>query len=209
MTTISHAAVSQRSYRNQPTDHTSYYPDLAGTTAAIATHHFLSAQAAADIIRAGGNAVDAMVAAVLVEGVVNPQMHTIGGECPILIKMANQARVISINGNMAAPGLATPAAFRERGLADVPDEGILAAGVPAAFGALLTALLHFGKLSFSEVATHATGLARDGFAASSGLIHQERHGLCDLAGKFRQEWPGSAALYLPPGNGIPKVGDRI
>jgi gamma-glutamyltranspeptidase/glutathione hydrolase len=56
-----------------------------------------------------------------------------------------------VNGNMAAPAKATPEAFRARGLADVPSIGILAAGAPAAFGALVTALERWGTMPLKEV----------------------------------------------------------
>src|SRR5207244_7433576 len=119
-----------------------------------------------DVLKAGGNAIDAAVASAFVEGVVNPQMHTIGGECPMLIRQAGSARVVAVNGNMAAPQRATPAEYRRRGLADVPDEGVLAAGVPAAFGALLLALSRFGTLGFSDVVGPARRLASTGFPVS-------------------------------------------
>jgi gamma-glutamyltranspeptidase / glutathione hydrolase len=51
-------------------------------------------------------------------------MHTLGGECPILLRLAGDSRVIAVNGNMAAPRAATPEAFLARGLADVPDSGM-------------------------------------------------------------------------------------
>ena len=59
--------------------------------------------------------IDAAVAMTLVEGLVNPQMNTLGGECPILVRLAGESRVIALNGNMAAPMAATPEAFRARG----------------------------------------------------------------------------------------------
>ncbi|MDH5753547.1 MAG: gamma-glutamyltransferase family protein, partial [Deltaproteobacteria bacterium] len=154
------------------------------------------------------NAVDGAVAAVLVEGVVNPNMHTIGGECPALIHMAGSGKVIAINGNMAAPKKATPQAFFDRGLDDVPAEGILAAGAPAAFGAVITALREFGRLPFSEVVAPAIELARGGFPAHKGLILQPRFGLEVLAEKFRSQWPGSAAVYLKDGK-VPRIGEVI
>src|SRR5687767_15871319 len=125
--------MSDRAYRIAPTEATTFYPRLIGTHGAVAANSYLSVDAGVDILKAGGNAFDAAVAATLVEGLVNPQMHTIGGECPILLRVAGESRVISINGNTAAPGAATPEAFRRRGLSDVPAEGILAAGAPAAF----------------------------------------------------------------------------
>ena len=146
--------MSTRAFRSAATDRGTYYPRLLGTRGAVATQHYLATNAGADILKAGGNAVDAAVAAVLVEGLVNPQMHTFGGECPILVRMAESGRVAAINGNTAAPQAATPIAFQQRGLLNVPDEGVLAAGVPAAPGALICALAHYGLAAM--VAARAT-----------------------------------------------------
>ena len=128
---------------------------------------------------------------------MNPQMHTIGGECPILVRLAGEQRVIAVNGNMAAPGKATPEAYRARGLADIPDSGILAAGVPAAFGALLTVLERWGTMSLREVIAPAIELAKNGFPVSEGLRNQHKYGIAPMQERFRKEWPGSAKLYLP------------
>ena len=96
-----------RAFRAKPTDKTTFYPRLFGRRGAIACEHYSAALAGIEILRQGGNAVDAACAAALVEGVVNPQMHTIGGELPILISAPGSADVVCINGNMAAPGRAT------------------------------------------------------------------------------------------------------
>jgi gamma-glutamyltranspeptidase/glutathione hydrolase len=177
-----------------------------GTRGAVAANSYLSVNAGVDIIKAGGNAIDAACAATLVEGLVNPQMNTVGGECPMLIRMAGSDRVVAINGNMAAPMAATPAAFRARGLDDVPADGILSAGVPATLGAVVTALARFGTLSFAEIAAPVRALASDGFAVSAALANQENYGLRDLAPKF-ERWTGSQKLYTPGGK-VPSVGDR-
>jgi len=97
-----------RAFRQQTTESNTHYPRLLGTHGAVTSEHYLATQAGADLLKAGGNAVDAAVGAVLVEGVVNPQMHTLGGECPMLICMAKTGRVVSVNGNTAAPESATP-----------------------------------------------------------------------------------------------------
>ncbi len=166
--------MSSRAYRNAPTDSTTFYPRLIGTHGAVAGNSYLSVDAAVDVLKAGGNAIDAAVAACFVEGLVNPQMHTLGGECPMLLHVAGSKsggdRVVSINGNMAAPARATPEEFRRRGLEHVPDEDILAAGVPAAFGALVTALERFGTMPLREVIAPAKALAstrRDTACATS------------------------------------------
>ena len=72
--------MSSRAYRNAPTDSTTFYPRLIGTHGAVTGNSYLSVNAGVDVLKAGGNAIDAAVAACFVEGLVNPQMHTIGGE---------------------------------------------------------------------------------------------------------------------------------
>ena len=197
--------MSRRAYRILPTEARSFHPRLMGTRGAVASNSNLSASAGADALKAGGNAIDAAVAASFVEGVVNPQMHTIGGECPILVRLAGESRVIAVNGNMAAPAQATPQAFRARGLADIPDAGILAAGVPAAFGALVTALQRWGTMPLREVIAPALELAKNGFPVSEGLRNQHKYGIAPMRQRFEAEWPGSAELYLP----VPEVGARL
>lgn len=199
--------MSHRGFRDRSTEHATFYPRLVGTKAAIASNSYLAVNAGMDVLKAGGNAIDAAVAAAFVEGVVNPQMHTIGGECPMLIRQAGSDRVFAVNGNMAAPERATPAEYRRRGLAAVPDEGVLAAGVPAAFGALLTALARFGTMSFADVVAPAQRLAAEGFAVSAGLRNQCKFGLAELAPRFAA-WPASKRLYLPTGS-VPEVASLL
>jgi gamma-glutamyltranspeptidase/glutathione hydrolase len=190
--------MKHRGFRDQPTDRTTFYPRLIGTQGAVAGNSYLAVNAGADLLKAGGNAIDAAIGMALAEGVVNPQMHTLGGECPMLIRLAGSDRVVSVNGNMAAPRRATPEEYARRGLRDVPDEGVMAAGVPAAFGAFLTALSRFGRMSFGDVVGPAKRLASSGFAASTGLCHQYKFGLSDLASRF-ERWPSSQRLYTPGG----------
>jgi gamma-glutamyltranspeptidase/glutathione hydrolase len=192
---------------------------VMGREAMVATEHYLSASAGARIFARGGNAIDAAVAATLVEGIVNPHMHTIGGEAPMLIYAANARRVVAINGNMTAPARATIDHYRSLGLKLIPGEGLLAAGVPAAFDALAAALAKFGTMTLASVAEPALALCQDGMPMHAGL---SGHGETpkDLSGligrssirvserKFREKWPTSAALYMPNGE-VPHPGDII
>ena len=185
-----------RAFRQNNTSQNTYYPKLLGTHCAVATEHYLATKAGADLLGIGGNAVDAAVGATFVESLVNPQMFTLGGECPMLICMAKTQQVIAVNGNTAAPGQATPEAYLQRGLNEVPDEGILAGGVPAVIGALLTALSRFGKLSFSEVIEPALDYAKNGFPVHAGLYGQELYGIRDLEDKFHKHWPGLSLIHI-------------
>ena len=95
---------STRTYRAKRTDQVTFYPRIFGSRGAVAAEHYSATLAGIEILRMGGNAVDAACAATLVEGVVNQQMHSIGGELPILISAPGTADVVCINGNMMAPG---------------------------------------------------------------------------------------------------------
>jgi gamma-glutamyltranspeptidase/glutathione hydrolase len=188
-----------------------------GREAMVSTEHYLSAAAGARIFDRGGNAIDAAVAAALVEGVVNPHMHTIGGEAPMLVRLGSNQRVVSINGNTMAPARATIAHYRALGLDLVPGEGLLAAGVPAAFGAFACALENFGTKSLAEVAGPALALCEDGFPMHPGLCGDDDSidvpglGLGSIranAELYRTRWPSTARLYMPGGE-LPRSGDLI
>ena len=188
-----------------------------GREAMISTEHYLSAAAGARIFDRGGNAIDAAVAAALVEGVVNPHMHTIGGEAPMLVRLGSNQRVLAINGNTMAPARATIAHYRALGLDLVPGEGLLAAGVPAAFGAFACALENFGTKSLAEVAGPALALCEDGFPMHPGLCGDDDSidvpglGLSSIranAELYRTRWPSTARVYMPGGE-LPRSGDLI
>jgi gamma-glutamyltranspeptidase / glutathione hydrolase len=198
---------------------TTIYPQIMGREAMVSTEHYLSASAGARMFARGGNAIDAAVAATFVEGVVNPHMHTIGGEAPMLIYVANEARVVAVNGNMVAPATATIAHYRNLGIELVPGEGLLAAGVPAAFDALATVLKFFGTLTLADVVEPALKLCEDGMPMHAGLsghgeTPEDLSGLIGRASlrsnqrKFREQWPTTAAIYLPNGE-LPLPGDII
>jgi len=192
-------STSERSFRVTSTENTNFYPRVFGKRGVVASHHYFSADAGIDVMKAGGNAIDAAIAATLVEGLLNPNMHTIGGECPILIAPAGSDQVICINGNMMAPAKATPGAFRARGFDAIPADGILAAGVPGAFGALIVAAQRFGRMSFTDLSFRVRDLAANGYPIHAGLLRQHKFGLADNREKFLTQWPGSAALYLRDG----------
>jgi gamma-glutamyltranspeptidase / glutathione hydrolase len=137
----------------------------------------------------------------------------------MLIYAADARRVVAINGNMTAPARATIARYRSLNLKLVPAEGLLAAGVPAAFDALATALREFGTMSLADVVEPALALCEDGMPMHAGLsghgeTPKDLSGLIGTASikhnqkKFREKWPTSAKLYMPNGE-VPMPGDII
>jgi gamma-glutamyltranspeptidase/glutathione hydrolase len=189
-------------------------PTLMGTRGMVATEHYLSAEAGLRILHGGGNAFDAAIAATLAEGVLNPHMHTFGGELAALGYVAAQRTVFAVNGDTVAPRAATIEWFKAHSLDLIPWDGVLAAGPPAAPHALLTTLSRFGTRSFAEVVAPALELAEEGFPLHPGLRGPApAHPLGDfsLAGcaeRFQTSWPSSAAIYFPQGR-LPDVGERI
>ena len=179
---------------------------ILGARGAIASEHYLSAQAGLDFLKAGGNAFDAAAAAALVEAVVNPHMFTLGGECPMLLYVAAEDRAVAVNGNTMAPARATLKAYRDRGLDLIPPAGVLAAGVPAAVSALLEVLKRYGSVPLEDILEPAQALAREGFPLHEGLVHQPGFGLEDNCRRFAREWPGSASIYLREDSPGPRVG---
>jgi gamma-glutamyltranspeptidase / glutathione hydrolase len=191
-----------------------YRPTLMGTRGMIATEHYLSAEAGMRMLHAGGNAFDAAVAATLAEGVLNPHMHTFGGEISALVYYAREKQVFSINGDTVAPKAANIDWFRRNEMNLIPFNGVLAAGPCAAPDAFLSVLGRFGTLSFTEVVQPALELAEGGFP-----LHRALRGpapaymLTDFsiagnADNFRKKWPSSAKVYLPGGR-LPDVGEVL
>lgn len=189
-------------------------PTLLCARGMVVAEHYLAAEAGLRMLHVGGNAFDAAVAATLVEGVVDPHMHTFGGELSALLYTAHDRRVLAVNGNTRAPRAATIEWFRGHDHALIPMAGVLAAGPPAAPHALLTTLARAATLSFAAVVAPALELAEDGFPvhpALSGPAPATALGDFSLTGSadlFRSTWPTSAALYLP-GGAVPCAGTLL
>jgi gamma-glutamyltranspeptidase/glutathione hydrolase len=179
---------------------TAYRPTIAVTRHAISAGHYLATTAGFDILQAGGNAVDAGVAAGIALGVLQSDLVNVAGVAPIMIYLAEPREVVTIAGLGTWPKALDPDFFMREHDGKIPV-GVLRTVVPAAPDAWITALKRYGTMSFGDVATTATRLARDGFPmyplmAASLEKHAERHG----------QWPSSAAVYLPGGR-PPKTGD--
>ncbi|HWB47508.1 MAG TPA: gamma-glutamyltransferase family protein [Stellaceae bacterium] len=179
---------------------TAHRPTIAVTRHAIAAGHYLATTAGFDILQAGGNAVDAGVAAGIALGVLQSDLVNCAGVAPIMIYLAERQEVVTIAGLGTWPRALDPNLFMREHGGKIPL-GVLRTVVPAAPDAWITALKRYGTMSFGEVAAGAIRLARDGFPmyplmADSLKRHAERHA----------QWPSSAAVYLPGGR-PPETGE--
>lgn len=177
-------------------------PVIRGTRGVIATGHYLATEAGVHILRSGGNAIDAGVAAGFCLHILEPHQNGVGGEAPILIYSADRGKPFSINGHGTAPRRATIAWFREQGIDLIPGNGFLPATVPAAFDSWITALREFGTMSLAEVLAPALDLAENGFSMYSGL----REILLAKQEAFLSDWPTSAEVFVAGGR-VPEIGE--
>ena len=195
-----------RSFRTDDNSSNSFIPSYSGTNGAVATHANLSSMTADSILNDDkGNAFDAAAGAMLVEGLVNPQMFGMGGEGVMILKPKDQNPLV-LNGNTLSPGKFDFLNLVTRGYTEVPDQGFLSAGVPAAFSSIFRMLQRYGSLDFKTISQYAKVYAKEGFPIHTGIINQNKFGLNSLKDKFRKEWKNSAKLYLKNNKDIPKVG---
>jgi len=164
-----------------------------GTRWAVAAGHPLAAEAGARVLAAGGNAIDAGVAAGMTLGVVHPDMVSAAGVAPILVHLARTGETVQVSGVGPYPRVSSREYFMTRHDGQIPP-GLARTVVPAAPDAWCTALERWGTMSFADVAAAATEHATRGFPVSAFSAYQ----MGTHAEKYKR-WPSSAALYLRDG----------
>ena len=142
-----------------------------GNRAAVATEHILASEAALSVLRDGGNAVDAAVAASLTIAVVNPSSAGLGGGGFMLVFVAAEGRVHALDYRETAPRRASRDMYTPGGAyhAQTSLYGGKAVAVPGEVAGLEAALERFGSRSFEKVAAPAIALARRGFVVEEHL----------------------------------------
>ena len=166
-----------------------------------ATSHPLATATAIDILKSGGNAVDAAVAASAVLTVVEPHMTGIGGDCFVILAEPDGS-VHGLNGSGRAPAAATAAAYRARGLTEIPEFGPLSITVPAAIKAWETLLSRFGTRELGSLFADAIRYAEDGYPVHARVAWDWARQVEALAAD-----EGGARHYLVGGRS-PAVGSR-
>jgi gamma-glutamyltranspeptidase/glutathione hydrolase len=160
-----------------------------GTRGIVASGHALATDAALDVLRAGGNAVDAAVCAALVLCVVCPYACTLGGDMFAVVYEPATMGVAGVNATGRSPR-ATPSDVS----ADDLRLGILSATIPGVVRGLADLLDRFGSRTFGALLQPAIALAADGFAVHPTLAANTRERAEMLA-----KDPGARALFLPGG----------
>ena len=136
--------------------------NVLSNNAMVATSQPLSSQEAINILKLGGNAVDAAIAASAVLSVVEPGSTGIGGDCFSIIKMNNQ-KAISINGSGIAPKKANLDYFKSNKIKSIGLLSPHSVTIPGAVDAWYQMHKKFGKLEFEKLFKTAIYYAREGF----------------------------------------------
>jgi gamma-glutamyltranspeptidase / glutathione hydrolase len=182
-------------------------PTAVGIGGAIATVDLLASEAGMDILRAGGNAVDAAVAAAAVLGVTEPFSCGIGGGGFMVVYRASDGSLTTIDHRETAPSAMRPDSFWEGGaplsFTQARWSG-LSAGVPGTVRGWNEALSRFGSMSLDDVLEPAVGVARQGFQVDQ-VFHDQVAAVVD----FFDDISSTEEVFLDPDGTAPGVGSTF
>ena len=180
----------------------SFRPTMLGTRYMCSSGHYLAAKAGFEILEAGGNAIDAGVAAAIALAVVQSDIVNVGGVAPMIIYLAEEDRVVTISGLGTWPKKTDIKMFIGANGGAIPH-GLLRSVVPAAPGAWMAALGKYGTMCFADTARAAIRYAREGFAMHATLAESIQKTQAQL-----RRWPANAAIYLPD-DAVPEIGENF
>jgi gamma-glutamyltranspeptidase / glutathione hydrolase len=141
-------------------------PVVMGQNGMVSSGHQLASQAGVNVLREGGNAVDAALAAAFVMAVVKPEASGPGGDLFALVFMKKTGKVEAINSSGPAPAKASIEYFHDRGLKSIPQFGPLSIAVPGAVDGWLELHRKYGTKDLARLMADAIRIARDGFPIS-------------------------------------------
>lgn len=175
---------------------------VLGTNGMIATSQPLASAAGLKVLQDGGNAIDAAITAAAVLAVVEPTMNGVGGDLFALVYTAADGKLHALNSSGRSAYTATPEAFSQRGLKEIPRTGVLSVSVPGVVDGWSELLSKYGTIQLSQALKPAIGYARNGYAVSEIIA-------TDWATVTRilQRDPDAAATFLP--NGRPPVPGQL
>jgi gamma-glutamyltranspeptidase/glutathione hydrolase len=178
-------------------------PLVMGRNAGVSAGHPLTTSAAMEILQQGGNAFDAGVAALLVGGVVEQDLYSIGGEALILVYPQAEGKVTSVTGQGWAPAAANVDDWLAAGKT-LQGAGLDASVVPGALHGALTVLERWGTMTFEQVSKRAIEYAEEGFplrGRTAFAIQREA--------EFIRQWPHNYLYWLKPDGSFYMPGETI
>ncbi|HEY1420446.1 MAG TPA: gamma-glutamyltransferase [Candidatus Dormibacteraeota bacterium] len=168
------------------------------THGVIATPHRLASEAGAQVLRDGGNAIDAAIAADAVLCVVYPSMTSVAGDLMAIVWPAGEGAPVGLVGAGRSGELATIEAVRSRGYSEMPVRGVLTVTVPGTVEAWGRLLERFGTFGLGAVLEPAAAIASGGYVITPALSQF----LKNAASSFLSREPAAHALYPPMDAGM-------
>lgn len=166
-----------------------------------ATSQPLATQVAIDILKQGGSAVDAAIAANAAQGLMEPMACGVGGDLFALVWDAESGALHGLNASGRSPRGLTLEHFRRQQLERIPGRGPLPVSVPGAVDGWWELHTRFGRLPMGQLLAPAIRYAREGFPVSEVIAWQWER---DAA--VRADYPGFAATFMPGGR-APRKGE--
>ena len=154
----------------------------------------LATQAALDILKAGGNAIDAAIAANAVLGLVEPTGNGIGGDLFAIVWDAKTQKLYGLNASGRSPYDLNLQYFIDRGIKKVPSHGPLSVSVPGCVDGWFELNKKFGKLPMSEILKPAINYAREGFPLTEVIAYYWKSN-----SKLLENYTGFKEIYMPGG----------
>jgi gamma-glutamyltranspeptidase / glutathione hydrolase len=159
-----------------------------------ATSQPLATQVALDILKKGGNAIDAAIAANAVLGVVEPTGSGIGGDLFAIIWSADKKKLFGLNASGRSPRSLKLEYFRENNLDKIPSYGPLPVSVPGCVDGWFEMHDMFGRLAMKDILQPAINYARDGFPVTEVIAYYMDKGTALL-----KDYPNIKEVYMPGG----------
>jgi gamma-glutamyltranspeptidase/glutathione hydrolase len=169
----------------------------------VASSQPLASQAGLDVLKRGGNAVDAAIAMAAVLNVTEPNMTGIGGDAFAMVYWAKTKRLEALNSTGRAPAALTYEHFVEKKITTMPLAGMETITVPGAVDGWFTLLDKYGTMKFADLVAPAIGYAEDGFPVAEKIAED----WAPEVGKLKQT-EAAASTYLVNG-GAPAPGTII
>lgn len=145
--------------------------EVIAPQAMAATSHPLATQIALDVLKAGGSAVDAAIAANAALGLMEPTGNGIGGDLFAIVWDPKTQKLHGYNGSGRSPRSLTLAEFRRRGLSEIPAHGPLPVSVPGAVDGWFALHERFGKLPMADNLAPTIAYARNGHPVAEVIAH--------------------------------------
>ncbi len=202
-----------------PTKNTERQTGLISNSAMVVSAHPLASKAGADVMRRGGNAIDAAIATQLALAVVHPSAGNIGGGGFMVIRQSNGA-LNTLDYREKAPAAATSTMYlNENGdvIPGLSESGQLSAGVPGTVAGLVESHAKYGRLSWKELVQPAIDLALNGFL----LTQKEASGLNYIQNDLKkynsvppqflinEKWEaGDSIRYIDLGHALERIRDN-